>query len=342
MRLYFASRRSRRTFAQVTHILLPLVNHPDDTWSFQQRAAEASVYDFHSVWLVARIFLEREAEPVVHIARLMVQEVLDGTVKLSDPGEATEVFPSEYHPPRKPRQPTEDIDRLEGKDRKKKKRRLAQGGVKRLPNTNLPARVVEVAIGDESDESNNSSDSDSDETAPSDTQPVNRANRRSHQPPQQGLIQGGRAASSTDRVVPGLRPGPAPANVAPPPSADVAQPRPRRRARVDGDVAWHGWIISPIYRSMNSERVHVGWGAVCGRHDLPRLECKIQATFGESVSHDDCLNSVKQWLVRGLQIPAGGENRPLHVPGMRPRSFPKLSEEQVEALYREFAAAGAS
>ena len=59
--------------------------------------------------------------------------------------------------------------------------------------------------------------------------------------------------------------------------------------------------------------VHIGWGAVCGRHHEPgragSLQCKKQVTFGkEALSDVDCRAKLKRWLLAGLNHPDGSRS----------------------------------
>ena len=64
-----------------------------------------------------------------------------------------------------------------------------------------------------------------------------------------------------------------------------------------------------------SEGRQIGWGADCKRHkdtaDLRPLQCKKQITYGGRnvpvLTDDECQKVLKQWLIRGLDIPRGSD-----------------------------------
>ena len=79
--------------------------------------------------------------------------------------------------------------------------------------------------------------------------------------------------------------------------------------------------------------IHIGRGAVCGRHHEPggavSLKCKKQVTFGkEALSDEDCPAKLKRWLLAGLSHPDG--SRSWHV-NLDARGLAGSSTEDLDA-----------
>ena len=125
---FFAARRARRLHAQVTHVAVPLVLHEPGSASFQQRTDLLHIFEYATLWTLAKKLLNGGAE---HLTLQLFEHTPkdDSTLCIKGTGDSYEVWPVMFQPPRKERQATA-LDRL---DQAPRKRRPPTGGVKVLP-----------------------------------------------------------------------------------------------------------------------------------------------------------------------------------------------------------------
>ena len=319
-------------------MFVPLVAHPDYTYSLQQRPRDINKWDFLSVWGIALFMLIR-SPTAVFVRPLVQDDLVDGSVRFPAPAQAlgpgTMLWPGKYKPPAQPKIAPETIDQVDGPPAKQKPRPQL-GGVRAV----LPALAPRVRclipeeIWASSDEDVGEADplefQDSeheggadDMVAPSPS-PVVGELRRQDEP---------QAPPAIDPVV---RPGNGePGALAGEPAPVVACQAVGRSRR---QIAWGPFQIAPVMLG----GVQIGWGATCGRHrnatDLPTTTaCKKQLLYGtgaNTLTDAECLCLIKQWLIEGQHsvdntFPTARSN---HV-NLNPRRFaPKLTSAELEAL----------
>ena len=130
----------------------------------------------------------------------------------------------------------------------------------------------------------------------------------------------------------------------PPSSAGAAGPKALACPREDRQEIWGEFSIAPLHRRIDGQKVHIGWGANCWKHndssDCSGARCQKQVTCPPNSSQealDEVRRLAKVWLLMGRGLPADASNsRSWHLKdlgGARFRSVaPSWTEAECDAM----------
>lgn len=353
--VHFCSKRARRSYAQVTHVFLPVVLRAGASYSLQRHPSVVGTYNFMSVWGLAKMLVANSQKKITAQV-LCHRDDVNGDVIFPTPLQThspVEVWPTVYKQKRQPKPAAEAIDRLATESKNTKKKKPSGKIIYFGPGT---AHRVHV-FGNEGDGDLVSSDEDDDGDMPPDDGPPDgpsvddrpdRGNREAPEAPAR------RSRGPADGEGEGESLGVAPR---PPASAAAAQVCDagvveaglgrasgadalqahlgeavgrRRRA-----IEWGPFQLAPIV----SEGVQTGWGATCKKHcnaaDLPTTTCcKKQVPYGSGdrfVDDATCLRLAKTWLVLGLmEVSADSATQRRDHVKINPRLYPSMTDAELD------------
>ena len=311
--VYFAHRRNRRFYAQVTHVFIECSRVRDATYKF--KVCQAGMLVYHTAWSLAKVFVLAGGSASMFAPPLRHRDMLEeGFVQVEPSGTAVPV----EAPPRQ-KKATSYLDEVNPP--LPKQRRPKTGGIRYLmPQIGTPRPAGSAEFADEvlefwdQDQDDSAFSSDGDGHVP-DAPGMDHFGPRGHAGAE--AAQPLPAASSSGAGLPmqGASRAPGPRN-------------PRA-------FSWGPFSVGGIYRT----GVQVGWFATCGKHldedDPPGTICRKQLYYegyGYTLGDEECLRRVKLWLLNGLDVGSDAVRARWQHMQIRPRKLELLSADAIARL----------